>query len=374
MKTLKTLLLILILSISFINSNAQENSDLPSMVFIEFDTRSVNLSSYNSLVTGITRIELDKLGKYKMMDQYDLEYLIGKDSLKTKNCFSRICLTEIGNKLKVDKMFSGTIAGMGDQLIITLRIVDVKTGEFEKTQVNEFLDIPAEIKNMIRISVNDMFGIANDQQLVAQLTKKFEFDNAINNPHKIKLRSDGPRMGFTCFTGDIAKRLQEKTNEGGFNASPVMFQFGYQFEKQYLNEGNFQALFEFIPMLTGLDQGYVIPGLTMMNGLRNNKNGWEFAFGPSVSVVTKAMGYYDDNNKWQLASERDPEIIPESRLERRLDSRGDAELQPGFVFAFGKTFKSGRLNIPVNGYVIPGKDGLRYGLSFGFNAKDRYQY
>ena len=37
----------------------------------------------------------------------------------------------------------------------------------------------------------------------------------------------------------------------------------------------------------------------------------------------------------------------------------------------GKTFKSGKLNIPVNVYVIPSKDGIRMGASFGFNAKRR---
>jgi hypothetical protein len=45
------------------------------------------------------------------------------------------------------------------------------------------------------------------------------------------------------------------------------------------------------------------------------------------------------------------------------------ELQAGFIVAVGKTFKSGRLNIPVNMYVVPSKDGIRMGASFGFNAK-----
>lgn len=36
-----------------------------------------------------------------------------------------------------------------------------------------------------------------------------------------------------------------------------------------------------------------------------------------------------------------------------------------------KTFKSGKLNIPVNFYVVPNKEGIRVGASFGFNAKKR---
>jgi hypothetical protein len=57
-----------------------------------------------------------------------------------------------------------------------------------------------------------------------------------------------------------------------------------------------------------------------------------------------------------------------------MDSRGEMKIQPGFVFAAGKTLKSGKLNIPVNMYVIPNNKGLRFGLSMGFNARDRYAY
>jgi hypothetical protein len=154
-----------------------------------------------------------------------------------------------------------------------------------------------------------------------------------------------------------------------------MFQFGYQFEKQYLNDGKVQALFEFIPMITGLDQGYFIPSTTILHGVRSNINGWEFAFGPTFNLMPIATGYYDADNKWQLKStwENTPEnygkIIP-FETEDRLDSRGNYSFHSSFVLAAGRTFKSGKLNIPVNAFVIPGKDGWRFGVSFGFNAKN----
>lgn len=175
-------------------------------------------------------------------------------------------------------------------------------------------------------------------------------------------------MGFTVFTGTTADRLKEKKNEGGYDVNPIMFQFGYQVEAQYLNQGNFQALFEFIPLVTGLDQGMFIPSFTIMNGLRNNKNGFEFAFGPTASLAKVAKGYYDKNNNFILEGQwTSGEPIPE--LEERFDSRGEYALNTGFIFAMGKTFKSGKLNIPVNAYIIPHKDGFRFGASFGYNAK-----
>jgi hypothetical protein len=38
--------------------------------------------------------------------------------------------------------------------------------------------------------------------------------------------------------------------------------------------------------------------------------------------------------------------------------------------AFGKTIKSGKLNIPINAWAtIPNSDGFRIGVSFGYNSK-----
>jgi hypothetical protein len=39
------------------------------------------------------------------------------------------------------------------------------------------------------------------------------------------------------------------------------------------------------------------------------------------------------------------------------------------VLAAGYSLKSGKLNIPINVFVVPSKENLRYGFSFGFNVK-----
>jgi hypothetical protein len=152
--------------------------------------------------------------------------------------------------------------------------------------------------------------------------------------------------------------------------NPYMFQIGWQFEKQYLNEGNFQALVEFIPMISGLDQSRAIPSFTILNGLRNNKIGLEIAVGPTVNFVRKSTGYYDDQNQWHLARDWDVSFGANPNPEtKRLDSRGTMYLQSGWVIAAGWTYKSGKLNIPVNAFMIPSKGGARFGFSFGYNAR-----
>ena len=359
---------------SFSNLKSQESK--PTIAVTDIDVRGHKMNGAQAIQFAIN--ELMRIDQYEVMDRYDLEYLSRRDSLSLSGCFSKICLKEIGTKLKVDKMFTGSISQLGDNLNITLRILDVKTGVFELVKIKEFLIIPGSELQMMRICWNEMFILPNDQDMVNKLTPRTEFDNTVNNPYTLRLRSDGPRMGATFATGYLADVLTRPAAEGGYDGNPYMFQFGYQFEKQYLNEGNFQALFEFIPMITGLDQGQFIPSITLLNGLRNNTNGWEFAFGPTFSLSKYSDGYINDQNQFIVSStgplslEQEAASLGKS-IESKPDSRGITQINYGFLFAAGKTIKSGKLNLPINLFVVPGKNGLRFGISMGWNGKERYQ-
>lgn len=353
---------------------AQENvaTAKPIVAVLSIDTKGINDSPEQ--ISSMVRIEVEKLGLYQMMDIYDVNYTIEKNKINVANCYGKICQVEVGKLLKADKMFTGSAEHIGKNIIITFRLIDVASGSIEKSQVEEFLYLPSDMQNMVKITISKMYGReipkANAEK---SLTEKNAYEDAINNPEQTKVNLSGPRMGFAYFTGEAGKVLQMPRSKGGYNSYPCLFQFGYQFEVQYLNEGNNQALFEFLPMVTGFNQNIFIPSLTIMNGLRNNKWGLEIAFGPTFGIVKKAEGFYDANGDWHL--KYDPTYVNPDPLNteyvKRLDSRGDFEAQFGFIVAVGKTFKSGRLNIPVNGYIIPNKDGVKVGVSFGFNAKRR---
>lgn len=339
-----------------------------SVTVLNIDTKGLGLDP--NQMGNMVRIELEKQDTFEVMDRYDVSYVVEKNKLNITNCYGKICLLEVGSTINSDKMFTGSAELIGETIIITFRLIDVKTGKIEKARVDEYLNLPKELQAMVKISVSKMFNKEVEEPLVTYLTKKNNFESSTSNPNKSSVNLSGPRSGFAYFTGDAGARLQAPRNEGGYNSYPLMFQFGYQFEVQYLNEGNYQALFEFLPTVTGFNQNVFIPSVTVMNGFRNNKRGWEIAFGPTFGLVNKANGYYDAEQTWHLESDWiDTNNANPFKIEKRLDSRGSYELQAGFIIAVGKTFKSGKLNIPVNIYVVPNKDGIRMGASFGFNAK-----
>ncbi len=367
MKTrLNHLIVLFLMFFLFTSGNVFAQLQRISITVLNFDAQGINLTPQQ--LGNLARIEIERLDTFEVMDRYDVAYMIDKHKLNIDNCYGKICLVETGNIIGADKMLTGSAEVYGETLILSLRLIDVNSEKIEKNLVREFLNYPQEIQMMVRIGVNELFDRPNDPTVIQRLTKPSDYENPINNPNKSRISLGGPRMGATIFTGKTATYLNEPTSQGGYNAFPVMFQFGYQFEMQYLNQGDFQALFEFIPNVTGLDQNLIIPSITFLNGLRNTKNGFEIAFGPTVYMQSIAKGVYL-NDVWTLTKGLTPEQMEGLSVTERLDSRGNYKLGTGFLFGIGRTFRSGKLNIPVNAYVIPNKSGARFGISFGYNAK-----
>ena len=360
------LLVALFMGTFSINTSAQDLRGKPSIAVLGIDAVGLDLTA--NALGSIARMELSKLDKFQVMDIYDVDFLIKKSDFEVKNCFGKICMVEAGKLLKSDKMLTGSAENLGKTIVITLRLIDVESASIEKTQVMEFLHIDNQLSTMMEITVSRMFGVKVDVDVEKKLTKPFDFESSVNFPDEATLNLSGPRMGFTAFTGELSGIYKAPLSEGGFDATPLMFQFGYQFEVKYLNEGDFQALFEFIPMITGLDQGKFIPSVSILNVIRSNKTGWEFAFGPVFYLLKEKTGYYDEESNWKLPHQYEGEGENPADLVTRLDSRGALAFDSAFVFGLGKTLKSGRLNIPINAFYIPGKSGSRFGISMGFNA------
>ncbi len=333
----------------------------PRLAIVSFDANQQELRPDELL--EMVRVEISKHSKYQLIDRYEIHEVLSAQNIESGTCFSQSCLLAAGGHLNTNFVMTGSADKLGDALFLRLRMINVKEDKIEKEVVREFLFIPQKVNTMITLLVNDLFSVTNDQSIVNSLSNKESYESAMNNPEYQRLNLSGPRMGYTFFTGETAKILGREKYNGGFGARPAFFQIGYQFEAQYLNEGKWQALVEFIPTITGMDQGLFIPSVAILNGIRSNKNGIEFAIGPAFNVVKKADMVLVDK-AWQLA-----EDFPNVReVESRMDSRGKLSFSSFVVIAGGYSLRSGKLNIPINFYFIPAED-VRFGISFGFNLK-----
>jgi len=359
--------LLVVITMLTVKSNAQQ---LPSIGVLNIKSTGVVFDNEQS--GDLVRLELEKLNKYEVLQREDAKIVMSRAGIKFDSCYSKESLIAVGKLMKADYMLSGYVTRFGEKIVIRLMIINVSGGFVEKSNVMEYLNLQTELQMMFKLSLKKMLGEPVDESMLSSLTLK-SFDSKLNNPGINKLVLTGPRIGLVMLTGEDSKRLMADEDQGGFGINRnIMTVFGYQKELQYINEGNFQALFEFIPAVSGLDIGRFIPSFTIMNGFRDNSKGWEFALGPQISVTQTAKGFYDANGRSQLGSEFENPLIPkgaDSKLFYNLDKRGDAAFQYAFVFAAGKSIRSGSMNLPLNLYATVSKNSYRIGLTFGFNSK-----
>jgi hypothetical protein len=134
----------------------------------------------------------------------------------------------------------------------------------------------------------------------------------------------GPRFGVTMLSPGNIDALAERD----IIVRPLITQFGWQFERRLYTNGNgVTALTEWVPLLSGLEQGVALPSLNWLVGIRTGA-GVEFGVGPNIT----------------------PTGI-------------------GLVIAGGVTMRSGALNVPLNFAITTSKSGARVTILTGFNIR-----
>ena len=135
----------------------------------------------------------------------------------------------------------------------------------------------------------------------------------------------GPRFGLTMLSQGAVDLLAEKKN---ITVRPLISQFGWQFEKRfYTNDQGITLLSEWVPLITGLEQGVALPSLNWLVGMRG-ASGTEFGIGPNITP-----------------------------------------LGVGLVVAGGVTVRSGALHVPLTFAVATSKSGARVSILTGFNLR-----
>src|SRR5919106_764403 len=92
----------------------------------------------------------------------------------------------------------------------------------------------------------------------------------------------GPRFGLTVLNQKSVDTLFEKSN---ISVRPMVSQFGWQFERRlYTNGDGITLLNEWVPLISGLEQGVALPSLNWLVGART-RTGSEFGVGPNITPL-----------------------------------------------------------------------------------------
>ena len=369
MKNLFNYISFILFSINSLSFNAQSQSAAVLSVY----TQSAKISP--EMAESVLRVEMTKTEQFNVIDKLDMNEILEENEIDVTNCYGKKCLLRVGKSAGVNKVVTGSIENLGKKIVVTVKILDVASESYDKVAIEEFINLDSEIQSMVKIVVNKALGIENSQEILNTLVY---FNQPPITPTTY-LKNNGPRMGLSYVIGNTAKILSASKAEGGLgiNSPVVMSQIGYQFEGSYLSAGDFQALLEGLIFITGVEKGLFSPSLALLNGFRSSKNGWEFGFGPTFRISSTAEGYYvtdadgeyDVIKDWNYRSDGGWAAGETPVFEHRTDfSRNSSpRIKTGWVWALGRTFHSGYLNIPVNLFYSSGSEGGYLGLSMGFN-------
>jgi hypothetical protein len=368
-----------------------------STVSIAVTNPNVNLiNSKPDVIAKMIRLELNKLNKFYVMDEFDMSDVVNSNEKFKTNCFGMSCLNELGKALKVKYIVGGSYDLLGQKIAISLKIIDVESGQVYKNGIREFDNQQAELQRMTEVMLREMFGLPVDKELIDRLTYKNE---PITSNNVGTIANNGPRVGLACMVGSMYEFATRKSIYGGMDIFPVVSMIGYQEEIQYVGTEKFSALLEGIINISGLEQGKFIPSISILNGFRFGKRGWEFAFGPAFGIKRSSFGFFDTHNKFstdqRFFSESDwnnyayeeyytdptfsqggyfqtpdPSYFhPDYNLDNKYgDMNGSIGINTMFVLAFGRTFRAGSLNLPVNVFYSSQRNGGMVGINVGFNV------
>jgi len=375
MKTKMILLTLGLLMGWNVNSQEQERASIAvALPHLE------NFDVSKEIVAKLMQIELIKLDEYRVYDEFDMKEARDSDQRFATDCYGKNCLIGLGKILGVDYLVASSILVFGGKSVITLKFIDIKTGDIFKSDVREFIEDEKEVQRMLQLMIREMHGIKVHSEDIARIS--FD-DQPIIKKNVGTVNNSGPRVGYSFFTGELSEFARRSEEDGGMDIFPSATLIGYQLEKQYIGTDNFSALGEVLFMVSGLEKGYAMPSITLMNGFRFGKAGWEIAFGPGFGMKRSSNGFFDTEGiygetgkYWRTSDFRnsgfyDPALdnAPAYEVRQTLDTEGNIfSLNTRWVMAFGRTFKAGGLNIPVNIFYSTMKNSSMIGLSVGFNV------
>ena len=118
-------LIIIPLALIFLHSFSSAQTTL---AILDFEGRNISQGEALTL-TDRFRNEIIKTNKYIVVERGAMEEILEEQGFQQTGCTSNECVVEVGQLLGVQQMISGSIGKVGDIFTVSVRIIDIRTGE-----------------------------------------------------------------------------------------------------------------------------------------------------------------------------------------------------------------------------------------------------
>lgn len=125
------------LAMMFTLISARPFQDRDSYAVLDIEGRGISIIEANSL-TDRLRSYMVQTNVVTVVERGAMQQILQEQDFQLSGCTSDECAVEVGQLLGVTKMVSGSVGKFGATFTIDLKIVDVETGEIERSVIRDY--------------------------------------------------------------------------------------------------------------------------------------------------------------------------------------------------------------------------------------------
>ncbi len=157
---MKKIILALILLVSMVSVNSQENVK-PIITVLDFTANEVSESEMKSIISLLSSA-LFKTDKFTVIDVSQRETVLAEMEFSMGGCSDESCMLEIGKMLSAEAIVVGSIGKVGDQYVFSSKMLETETARTLNTADGIYENL-GELLKEIQILANDLCGMPNDE-------------------------------------------------------------------------------------------------------------------------------------------------------------------------------------------------------------------
>ena len=150
-----------------------------------------------SMLSDYLRTQLVNTNRFTIVTRENMEQVLKEQAFQLSGCTSQECIVQAGQLLGVRKMFTGSIGKLGATYLLSLKIIDVQSGQIERAETEECAECKEDaLLVSIRNVTNKIVGVGIVKLLEEKPKEKGRL-SIISTPQGAEIFLDGKEIGFT---------------------------------------------------------------------------------------------------------------------------------------------------------------------------------
>lgn len=202
------IILLLNFSICFLSLLSAEDTKTNAAV-MDLEAKEGITIGIASILSDSLRTHLLNTKKFTIVERENMKQILKEQTFQLSGCTSDTCIVEAGQLLSVRKMFAGSIGKLGTTYVINLKIIDVQSGQIEKSEEEKCVRCEEDaLPDSIKKIANKIIGITPAMETFKEKPKEVTKEVPIPSKEEKKL----------VTTGIVAKVNDKPVTAEYFNA------------------------------------------------------------------------------------------------------------------------------------------------------------